>query len=225
MMNEKTVNSACEYLHHNWRRLQDDIASLSNGRTRLMAVAKNQPIDSLKILLESGQTLFGENRVQEAQAHWQALKPLYPQIRLHLIGPLQRNKVRPAVALFDVIETLDTPQLARALATEMKAQNRFIPVFIQVNIGNETQKSGCAVDEIGPLLKIARSEGLDVTGLMAIPPAADAPKPYFEQLKRLVQIHGLAECSMGMSADYRDAIESGSTIVRLGTVLFGHRTD
>jgi pyridoxal phosphate enzyme (YggS family) len=193
------------------------------GAVRLMAVSKNMDVARITEALAAGQALFGENYVQEAKAKWEGLKAAYPAARLHLIGPLQTNKAEAAVALFDRIDSLDRPKLAHALADAMKKQERRVPVLIEVNIGGEVQKHGCLPAELPALLALTRELGLAVEGLMAIPPADKDPAPFFKQLAALAAAHGLREISMGMSGDYESAIACGSTLVRLGTAVFGPR--
>jgi len=190
----------------------------------LVAVSKLQPPDRITAALAAGQRLFGENRVQEAKARWDDLRTHYPDVKLHLIGPLQSNKARDAVALFDCIETVDRPALADALVKEMEKQSRKLRCFIQVNTGEEAQKGGVAPDHLPDLLDHCRKLKIDVRGLMCIPPVDDPPGPHFALLKKLAQRHGLPDLSMGMSADYTDAIALGATYIRLGTALFGERT-
>ncbi len=190
----------------------------------LVAVSKTFDAEAIEPLIKAGQRLFGENRVQEAQAKWPGLKATYPDIELHLIGPLQTNKARDAVALFDVIESVDRDKVAIALTKEMDAQNRHLPCYIQVNIGAEEQKSGIPVDEALAFVARCRDEhGLDVVGLMGIPPLDEAPGPYFALLKQLADQAGLPNVSMGMSGDFEIAIEMGATHVRVGSALFGTR--
>lgn len=193
-----------------------------NGVT-LVAVSKQQPMDKIVNMLGTGQRIFGENRVQEAKERWGALKETYPDMRLHLIGHLQTNKVREAVALFDVIETLDRPKLADELAKEMTRQGRFLPCLIEVNTGEEAQKGGVLPSDLPDLLSHARGLGLNVEGLMAIPPANEPPALHFALLKKLAARHGLATVSMGMSGDFEKAIALGATHARVGTALFGVR--
>jgi pyridoxal phosphate enzyme (YggS family) len=189
----------------------------------LVAVSKIQPPDRIAAALASGQRLFGENRVQEAKAHWDGLRAQYPDLKLHLIGHLQTNKARDAVALFDCIETVDRPDLADALAKEMEKQDRKIPCFVQVNTGEEPQKGGVLPDGLPDLLDHCRKLRIDVRGLMCIPPVDEPPSPHFALLKKLAHRHGLLDLSMGMSADFEDAIALGATYIRLGTALFGER--
>ncbi|MCB9990206.1 MAG: YggS family pyridoxal phosphate-dependent enzyme [Rhodospirillales bacterium] len=194
------------------------------GAVQLVAVSKRQDDDRIDAALAAGQRLFGENKVQEAQAHWQARRESYPDLRLHLIGPLQTNKVKDAVALFDCIETLDREKLALKLAEEMAAQGRDLPCFIQVNTGAELQKAGILPEYLGEFHDYCRYEcGLDVQGLMCIPPADEPAALHFALLAKLAQEQGLLELSMGMSADFEKAIALGATYVRVGTALFGSR--
>lgn len=190
---------------------------------RLIAVSKKQPEARIRAALGAGQRIFGENRVQEAQDHWATLRSDYPDLELHLIGPLQTNKAADAVALFDVIQTLDRPKLVHVLAREMEKQGRNLPCFIQVNTGGEEQKAGVSPEELPALLALARAEGLTVTGLMCIPPVEEPPALHFAFLKKLADENGLAELSMGMSGDFEKAVPLGATHVRVGTALFGGR--
>lgn len=191
----------------------------------LVAVSKKQPEDCIEEALAAGLRLFGENRVQEAQAHWQERRAAYPDLKLHLIGPLQTNKAKDAVALFDCIETLDREKLATALAKEMDRQGRHIPCFIQVNTGAEPQKAGVMPRDLAAFLSFCRDEKkLDITGLMAIPPVDEPPALHFALLKKLADWHGLPMLSMGMSGDFEQAVALGATHVRVGTALFGERT-
>lgn len=190
----------------------------------LVAVTKTHAADKILPLLEAGHRVFGENRVQEAREKWPALKEKFPGIRLHLIGGLQTNKAREAVALFDVIESVDRPELAEKLAAEMKKQNRPLPCFVQVNTGEEPQKSGVAPAEAAAFVRECReTHGLEIIGLMCIPPAGDEPAPHFAFLKKLAREAGLKELSMGMSDDYPIAIQQGATFIRVGSALFGER--
>ncbi len=190
----------------------------------LVAVSKKQPDERIEAALAAGHRLFGENRVQEAQARWADRRAAYPDLRLHLIGPLQTNKAKYAVALFDVIETLDREELARALADEMSAQGRFLPCFIQVNTGAEPQKSGILPEDLPAFHEFCHSEcGLEVHGLMCLPPLDEPPALHFALLQKLAAAQGLPALSMGMSADYERAIALGATHIRVGTALFGAR--
>jgi PLP dependent protein len=208
-------------------RAQMAVAAARSGRApsdvELIAVSKTVPAEKIKPLLMAGQRRFGENRVQEAQARWPALKASFPDVRLHLIGSLQSNKADDAVALFDCIEVLDRLSLAQALAKAMVRQQKSVPCYVQVNIGDEAQKGGCALADLPALLAEAQTLGLCVTGLMCLPPASLNPAPYFALLHKLAQRHGLAQCSMGMSGDYALAIELGATSVRVGSAIFGDR--
>ena len=188
---------------------------------QLIAVSKTHEVEAIRPLIEAGQREFGENRVQEAQSKWPGLKAEWPEVRLHLIGTLQSNKAEEAVALFDVIHSVDRPSLVEALAKAMARVGRRPDCFIQVNIGDEPQKGGCAVAGLPALLDQARS--LPVKGLMAIPPLGVEPAPYFALLAELARRHGVTGLSMGMSADFETAVTIGATHVRVGTALFGPR--
>jgi pyridoxal phosphate enzyme (YggS family) len=201
------------------KRARRDPASVT-----LIAVSKTFEGPAIEPILAAGQQVFGENRVQEAQRKWPELRARYPDVRLHLIGPLQTNKVRDAVALFDAIHSLDRDRLATALAGEMRKQGRSPALFVQVNTGGEDQKSGVPPEEAGPFVARCRAEhGLAVEGLMCIPPLDDDPVPHFELLRRLGGQLGLKSLSMGMSADFEAAIAHGATHVRVGSAIFGAR--
>ena len=189
----------------------------------LIAVSKTFDAEAIEPLIAVGQRLFGENRVQEAQGKWPALKSRFPDIQLHLIGQLQSNKARDAVVLFDVIHSVDRPSLVEALAKAMAETGRRPDCFIQVNIGDEAQKGGCAIDDLPALLDDARAASLPIVGLMALPPADIEPAPFFALLAKLARDHGLAGLSMGMSGDYETAVMLGATHVRVGSALFGAR--
>jgi pyridoxal phosphate enzyme (YggS family) len=190
----------------------------------LVAVAKTHPAAAVEAALAAGQTVFGENRVQEAQGKYPELKQRHADLRLHLIGPLQSNKVKEAVALFDAIETVDREKLARAIAAEMTRQDRRLQLFVQVNIGEEPQKAGVAPREADAFIRLCREElKLAVAGLMCIPPAEHQPAPYFALLREIARRNQLAGLSMGMSGDYENAIRLGATHVRVGTAIFGTR--
>ncbi|HYC03391.1 MAG TPA: YggS family pyridoxal phosphate-dependent enzyme [Azospirillaceae bacterium] len=190
----------------------------------LVAVSKVQPVLKLRAALAAGQRVFGENRVQEAKAKWPELKAEYPDVELHLIGPLQTNKVKEAVALFDVIQTVDRPKLAQALAEECRRQNRRPRFLVEVNTGNEPQKAGIAPSEVGAFLAACKAEwGLQVTGLMCIPPAEEEPTLHFALLADLAKRFFVPGLSMGMSGDYEPAVRMGATHVRVGTAIFGER--
>ena len=201
-----------------------DAAGRDAGSVRLVAVSKLQPEERIAGALEAGHRLFGENRVQEAEARWPAFRERFPDIALHLIGGLQTNKVRAAVRLFDVIETVDRPRLAAALAREFERTGRALPCFVQVNTGDEPQKGGVSPAALDGFLDRCRGEyGLDVAGLMCIPPAEDPPGPHFVFLREAARRNGLAGLSMGMSADFETAIRFGATHVRVGSAVFGAR--
>ena len=199
------------------------LAGRAPEEVRLIAVSKTHGPEAIRPLVAAGQRDFGENRVQEAQAKWPPLKAEIPGLRLHLIGSLQSNKAEDAVALFDSIHSVDRPSLVEALARAMAKLGRAPDCFVQVNIGDEPQKGGCAVADLPGLLERCRDGGLAVTGLMAIPPAAVEPAPYFALLAKLARRHGLPGLSIGMSADYETAVMIGATHVRVGTALFGPR--
>lgn len=189
----------------------------------LIAVSKTQPDGALEDMLATGQRAFGENRVQEAKRHWEARRERFPDLELHLIGPLQSNKAEDAVRLCDVIQTLDRPKLAEALAAAIAKTGRRPRLMIQVNTGEEPQKAGVSPAGLPALLEHARIRGLRIEGLMCIPPAGEPAGPHFALLARLARAHGLALLSMGMSGDYELAARFGATHVRVGTALFGER--
>jgi pyridoxal phosphate enzyme (YggS family) len=190
----------------------------------LIAVSKTFGAEDILPVMEAAQMRFGENRVQEAQSKWPALRERAPGIELHLIGPLQSNKAKEAVALFDVIQTVDRPKIAAAIAREIAAQGRKPKLYLQVNIGEERQKAGVEPERTGELLALCREHHqLAIEGLMCIPPLEDAPEPYFERLARLASDLGLKALSMGMSADFEAAIRCGATHIRVGSAIFGDR--
>jgi PLP dependent protein len=190
----------------------------------LVAVSKTFPPEAIEPVLAAGQRVFGENYVQDAKAKWPALRERHDGVELHLIGPLQSNKAKDAVALFDVIHTLDRPSLAQALAKEIARQGRAPRLLVQVNTGEEPQKGGVPPGEVDAFLAACRETyGLAVSGLMCIPPAADPPSPHFALLNAIAARNGLALLSMGMSADFEAAIQLGATHVRIGTAIFGAR--
>lgn len=199
------------------------IAGREPGNVTLIAVSKTHDADAIRPLLDAGQRVFGENRVQEAAAKWPALRAAYPDVALHLIGQLQSNKAEEAVAIFDVIHTVDRPSLVETLGKAMAKSGRRPDCFVQVNIGAEDQKGGCAIADLPALLDQARAAGLPVVGLMCLPPADVEPAPYFALLAKLAREAGLAGLSMGMSADYETAVTLGATHVRVGSALFGAR--
>jgi PLP dependent protein len=191
---------------------------------QLVAVSKTYPVAAIEAVIGAGQRVFGENYVQEAKAKWPALKDKHPDAVLHMIGPLQSNKAREAVALFDCIETLDRDSLAKELAKEIARQGRAPKLFVQVNTGEEPQKGGVVPQEIDAFLaRLTEQHGLKPSGLMCIPPADQPPSPHFALLAKIATRHGLTELSMGMSADYAAAIQLGATQVRVGSAIFGAR--
>lgn len=190
---------------------------------RLIAVAKTKPQSAVVEALEVGQMIFGENRVQESQGKYPDLRADWPDMELHLIGPLQTNKTRDAMALFDVIHTVDRPKLVRALAREAQALGRCPSLLVQVNTGEEEQKAGVLPADTEALVALVRAEGLPLEGLMCIPPVEDAPSGHFAFLKRMADDLGLAWVSMGMSGDYPAAVELGATHIRVGSAIFGGR--
>jgi pyridoxal phosphate enzyme (YggS family) len=199
-------------------------AGREGGEVALTAVSKTFAPEHIEPLLEAGHRVFGENRVQEAASKWPALKERFEGVELRLIGPLQSNKAADAVALFDVIETVDRPKIARVLAEEMRKQDRRLPVFVQVNTGEEPQKAGVTPAETTAFVQACRSEhNLDVVGLMAIPPQGAVPAPHFALLGKLAKEAGLPRLSMGMSSDYEAAVSLGATDVRVGSGIFGAR--
>lgn len=209
--------------------VQDTIAKSARlaGRrpdeVTLIAVSKTHPAEAIRPLLAAGHRVFGENRVQEAEAKWPALREVTPGIELHLIGQLQSNKAEDAVALFDAIHSLDRSSLVTALAKAMDKTGRRPACFVQVNIGDEPQKGGVAIPDLPALLAEARAADLPVAGLMCIPPAEVEPAPYFALLAKLAREEGLTGLSMGMSSDCPTAVTLGATHVRVGTALFGAR--
>ena len=189
----------------------------------LIAVSKTHPAERIAPLLEQGQRVFGENRVQEAQAKWPALRERYPDAELHLIGQLQSNKAQDAVELFDVIHSLDRTSLLNALAKAFDRTGRRVPCFVQVDVGEESQKGGVRASELTAFIEQARACDIPLAGLMCLPPAGIEPAPFFAFLDKLARDHDLAGRSMGMSGDFETAIRLGATHVRVGTALFGER--
>ena len=205
-------------------KISQDIAALSE-QVNIIAVSKTFPPEAIAPVLAAGHRVFGENRVQEAAGKWPNLKPSYPDVELHLIGALQSNKAAQAVALFDVIHSLDRIKLARVLAAEMRRQNRQLKILVQVNTGKEDQKSGIPPEETEEFVRTCRSElGLNIVGLMCLPPQQDVAGPHFALLQKLSQQCDAPLLSMGMSGDYEEAIKFGATHIRLGTAIFGPRT-
>ncbi|WP_439499328.1 YggS family pyridoxal phosphate-dependent enzyme [Bosea sp. (in: a-proteobacteria)] len=194
------------------------------GDVTLIAVSKTMPDEAILPALEAGQRIFGENYVQEAKAKWPALRERFPDVELHMIGPLQSNKARDAVALFDAIHTLDRESLAKELAREIGRAGRAPKLFVQVNTGEEPQKGGVNPGEADAFITRCRAEhGLVIAGLMCIPPADEPPSPHFALLAKIAARNGLKGLSMGMSADYEAAIQLGATYVRVGSAIFGAR--
>lgn len=199
------------------------IAGRPAGSTCLIAISKTKPVEAIEALIDAGQLVFGENRVQEAQTKFPALRARYPDLQLHMVGQLQSNKADDAVALFDYMHSLDRLSLAKALAIAMDKAGRRVPCFVQVNIGEEEQKGGCAIADLPQFLADIRALDLPVIGLMAVPPADVEPAPYFALLAKLARNHRLDQISMGMSGDYETAVRIGATHVRIGSALFGAR--
>lgn len=204
-------------------RQAEDEAGRPAQAVTLVAVSKTHSAEHIRPVIAAGQRVFGENRVQEAAQKWPVLRAETPDLELHLIGPLQSNKAKEAVALFDVIESLDRPKIAEALAQEMQKQNRFPRCLIQVNIGEEPQKAGIAPTEALSFLAYCQGLGIKVDGWMCIPPAEGNPAPYFALLREINRSVGLPVLSMGMSGDYPLAVALGATHVRVGTAIFGSR--
>ncbi len=200
------------------------IARRPASEITLVAVSKTRPAEAILPLIAGGQRVFGENRVQEADAKWPPLQDAHPDLQLHLVGQLQSNKAEEAVRRFDCIHSLDRPSLLGALARAMDKVGRQVPLFVQVNIGAEDQKGGCAIADLPALLTEARAAALPVIGLMCVPPAGIEPAPFFALLGKLAADQGLADLSMGMSEDFETAIMLGATHVRVGSALFGART-
>jgi PLP dependent protein len=204
------------------------VAKISRRRAEdieLIAVSKTYGADKIRPMLEAGHRIFGESRVQEAGTKWPKLRAEYTDVQLHLIGQLQSNKAAEAVALFDIIHSLDRESLVIALGKAMQESGRIVSCFVQVNIGAEEQKGGCAIADLPALLCAANDAGVPVIGLMCIPPADIEPAPFFALLAELAASHGLAKLSMGMSGDFATAIMLGATHVRVGTALFGGRPE
>lgn len=197
------------------RRKPDDVT--------LIAVSKTHPALRITPLLDAGHRVFGENRVQEAQGKWPALREQYPDVELHLIGQLQSNKAEEAVELFDVIHSLDRPSLLKALTKAMDKAGRRVPCFVQVNIGDEEQKGGCPIAELPEFLAKVRAADIPLAGLMCLPPSGTEPAPFFAFLAKLAKDNGVEGLSMGMSGDYETAVQLGASHVRVGTALFGAR--
>jgi pyridoxal phosphate enzyme (YggS family) len=209
---EQEIAAACE-------QARRDRASVT-----LIAVSKTFDVDAIVPVIEAGQRVFGENRVQEAKAKWPGLISAYPGLALHLIGPLQSNKAKEAVALFDAIHSVDRPSICRALATEIDSQKKRPELFVQINTGEEPQKAGIAPHEADAFIANCRDTyGLVISGLMCIPPLSQAPAPHFALTAKIAARNGLKKLSMGMSADFAIAIQFGATHIRIGSAIFGHR--
>ena len=220
------MNGAAEERLGEIRSRIDKAARLARrkaGDVTLIAISKTHDAEAIRPLLAAGQRVFGENRVQEAEAKWPALKREFPDVVLHHVGQLQSNKAEDAVALFDAIHGVDRPSLVTALARAMAKAGRRPDCFLQVNVGDEPQKGGCSVAELPALIESAREAGLPIVGLMCVPPAEVEAAPYFALLAKLARRHGLGGLSMGMSSDFETAVTIGATHVRVGTALFGER--
>jgi PLP dependent protein len=191
----------------------------------LHKVSKTFEADVVREALEAGQRVFGENRVQEAKGKWPHLREAFPDVELHLIGPVQSNKAKEAVALFDVIHTVDRKKIARAIRLEMERQGKQVDLFVQINTGSEPQKAGIIPEEADDFIGFCQVElGLTIRGLMCIPPVDENPKAHFKLLRKIAKRNGIEDLSMGMSADYGVAIKQGATFVRVGSAIFGTRT-
>lgn len=196
------------------------VARREPAEVHLIAVSKGRTADEIEGLIATGQRDFGESRVQEVLAKWPALLARHPEVRLHGIGRLQSNKAAEAIALFDAVHSVDRPSLLEALVKAAEKADRFPLVYVQVNIGDEEQKGGCPIGEVGELIDAVRASPLPLAGLMAIPPVGLEPAPFFALLAELARRHGVTGLSMGMSADYETAVMLGATAVRVGTALF-----
>ena len=193
------------------------------GSTRLIAVSKVQPLDRVIAVLEEGHRLFGENKVQEAAGKWPELRARFPGVELHLIGPLQTNKARQAMQLFDAIESIDRPKLARTIARLKDELGTCPKLFVQINTGEEDQKAGVMPAEADAFIAECRALGLEIEGLMCIPPVDEEPSLHFALLKKIAERNGVPELSMGMSGDFEKAVAQGATYVRVGSAIFGER--
>ena len=229
-MTSETPSPITPHLPNGLSTVEQDIARACEHARRdrssvtLIAVSKTFDADAIAPVIAAGQRVFGENRVQEAKAKWPGLISAYPGIALHLIGPLQSNKAREAVALFDAIHSVDRPSICEALAKEIDSQKRRPQLFVQLNTGEEPQKAGVAPAEADAFIARCREKyGLPISGLMCIPPVDDAPAPHFALTAKIAERNGLKGLSMGMSADFAIAIQFGATHVRVGSAIFGHR--
>ncbi|ENN90059.1 YggS family pyridoxal phosphate-dependent enzyme [Bartonella bovis] len=225
------MNTLNASLIDTWKKLQQDIAATCKNYHRslesvqLIAVSKTVTAQQIIPLLQAGQRLFAENRVQEAAQKWPRLQEQFEAIKLHLIGPLQSNKTAEAVKIFDVIQTVDREKIAQKLSEEMHKQKKYLPCYVQVNIGLEQQKSGIAPQEVVDFVIQCKNQyGLDIIGLMAIPPVEENPGPYFAFLAKLAKKAGVSNLSMGMSNDFKTALQFGANVLRIGTALFGQRS-
>ena len=198
-------------------------AGITIGSTQLLAVSKVQPNEHVLNVLEQGHTIFGENKVQEAQGKWPAFRENFSNVKVHLIGPLQSNKVKQAVELFDAIHTLDRLKLAQKLSNEIQAQGKAPEMFIQINTGEEKQKSGIHPNEADRFISDCMSLDLPIKGLMVIPPINEEPSLHFGLLRKIAHRNGLTGLSMGMSSDFKSAIAMGATYIRVGSAIFGER--
>ena len=229
-MIRETTTSLIQPLPTGLASVQQDIARACKQARRdpasvtLIAVSKTFDATAIAPIIDAGQRIFGENRVQEAKAKWPGLMASYQGIVLHLIGPLQSNKAKEAVALFDAIHSVDRPSICEALAKELKSQKKQPELFVQLNTGEEPQKAGVAPDEADAFITSCREKfGLAISGLMCIPPVNEAPAPHFALTAKIAARNGLKNLSMGMSADFATAIQFGATHVRVGSAIFGHR--
>ncbi len=229
-MTPETTRSLTQSLPNGLLTVEQDIvrackeARRDRASVTLIAVSKTFDADAISPIIDAGQRVFGENRVQEAKAKWPALMSAYPGIALHLIGPLQSNKAKEAVALFDAIHSVDRPSICEALAKEIDSQKKQPELFVQLNTGEEPQKAGVAPGEADAFIAGCREKyGLVISGLMCIPPVDEAPAPHFALTAKIAARNGLKKLSMGMSADFAIAIQIGATHVRVGSAIFGHR--
>jgi len=209
-----------------YKKINSNISSIKpEHNVNIIAVSKTFPLEHIKPLIDHGHTHFGENKVQEANAKWSLIKTENKNLKLHMIGKLQSNKAKDAVKLFDYIHSLDSQKLADALAKHQLSLNKSLNYFIQVNIGNEIQKSGIPVSELDPFYNYCKNEiNLNILGLMVIPPNDNNSEKYFKSLNELNKSLGLQDLSMGMSADYMEAIRNGATFIRVGSSIFGERS-
>ena len=229
MMNESKI-AVTSHSPNALAAVEDEIARACTDARRerasvtLIAVSKTFDASAITPVIESGQRVFGENRVQEAKAKWPALISSYDELLLHLIGPLQSNKAKEAVALFDAIHSVDRPSICQALAKEIESQKKRPQLFVQINTGEEPQKAGIAPQDADAFIAACRDNyGLEISGLMCIPPVNEAPGPHFALTAKIAARNGLTNLSMGMSADFATAIQFGATHVRVGSAIFGHR--